>query len=176
MVRDSGASWHETSRIYAYILADVTVLERVCQALGDAGVRYAVVGGYAVALYGAVRGTLDVDVALRWSREDLRAAVATLESIGLESRLPVTADEVYDFRDEYIANRGMVAWNFHNPGDPLEQVDIVIAYDLTGKGVRRLDLPNGPVRVLAIDDLIEMKRTSGRPQDLEDAAALERLR
>ena len=144
--------------------------------MGDAGVGYAVVGGYAVALHGAVRGTFDIDVALRWTRADLRAAVAALEGMGLESRLPVTADEVYDFRDEYIANRGLVAWNFHNPGDALEQVDLVFAYDLTGKGVRRIDLPDGPVRVLALDDLIEMKRASGRPQDLEDATALERLR
>ena len=154
----------------------MTVLERVCAALREAGVRYAVVGGYAVALHGAVRGTVDIDVALRWSRRDLLAAEAALNGIGLVSRLPVTANDVYDFRDEYIANRGLVAWNFHNPDDALEQVDIVITYDLSGKRTRRVDLPDGPVQVLAIDDLIEMKRVSGRPQDLEDAGALERLR
>ncbi len=154
----------------------MTVLERVCAALREAGVRYAVVGGYAVALHGAVRGTVDIDVALRWSRRDLLTAEAALNGIGLVSRLPVTGNDVYDFRDEYIANRGLVAWNFHNPDNALEQVDIVITYDLSGKRTRRVDLPDGPVQVLAIDDLIEMKRVSGRPQDLEDAGALERLR
>lgn len=154
----------------------MTVLERVCGALRDAGVRYAVVGGYAVALHGAVRGTLDIDVALHWSRTNLLRAETALQGIGLVSRLPVTGNEVYDFRDEYIANRGLVAWSFHNPGDPLEQVDIVIAYDLAGKRTLRVDLGSGPVQVLSIDDLIEMKRISGRAQDLEDAAALEKLR
>ena len=154
----------------------MTVLERVCGALRDAGVRYAVVGGYAVALHGAVRGTLDIDVALHWSRTNLLRAETALQGTGLVSRLPVTGNEVYDFRDEYIANRGLVAWSFHNPGDPLEQVDIVIAYDLAGKRTLRVDLGSGPVQVLSIDDLIEMKRNSGRPQDLEDAAALEKLR
>ena len=43
----------------------MTVLERICTALREAGVRYAVVGGYAVALHGAVRGTVDIDVAVR---------------------------------------------------------------------------------------------------------------
>ena len=154
----------------------MTVLERVCGALRDAGVRYAVVGGYAVALHGAVRGTLDIDVALHWSRTNLLRAETALQGIGLVSRLPVTGNEVYDFRDEYIANRGLVAWSFHNPGDPLEQVAIVIAYDLAGKRTLRVDLGSGPVQVLCIDDLIEMKRNSGRAQDLEDAAALEKLR
>ncbi len=78
----------------------MTVLERVCGALRDAGVRYAVVGGYAVALHGAVRGTLDIDVALHWSRTNLLRAETALQGIGLVSRLPVTGNEVYDFRDE----------------------------------------------------------------------------
>ena len=154
----------------------MTVLEKVCGALREAGVRYAVVGGYAVALHGAVRGTLDIDVALHWSRANLLRAETALQGLGLVSRLPVTGNEVYDFRDEYIANRGLVAWSFHNPGDPLEQVDIVIAYDLAGKRTLRVDLGSGTVQVLCIDDLIEMKRNSGRAQDLEDAAALEKLR
>ena len=55
-------------------------------------------------------------------------------------------------------------------------MDIIITYDLTGKRTRRVNLPDGPVDILALDDLIEMKRASGRPQDLEDARALERLR
>ena len=45
----------------------MTFLERVCTALKEAGVPYAVVGGHAVALHGAVRGT--VDVALAWGEE-----------------------------------------------------------------------------------------------------------
>lgn len=154
----------------------MTSLERICGALRDAGVRYAVVGGYAVALHGAVRGTIDIDVALPWSSRDLEAAEATLTGIGLVSRLPLTAQEVHAFRDEYVSERGLVGWNFYNPDEPSEQVDLVIAYDLAGKRTTTVELAEGPVQVLAIDDLIDMKHASGRPQDLEDARALERLR
>ena len=154
----------------------MTYLERICGALDEAGVRYALVGGYAVALHGAPRGTFDIDVALRWTLKDLAGAEAALSRAGMVSRLPVSARDVHNFRDEYIANRNLTAWNFHNPGDPLEQVDIIIAYDLTGKRTESVQLPAGAVRVLSIDDLIEMKRRSGRAQDLEDVAALERLR
>ena len=55
---------------------------------------------------------------------------------------------------------------------------IVITYDLTGKQgkrLKRVTLPSGPVQVLSLKDLIGMKRASGRPQDIEDIRALERL-
>ena len=153
----------------------MTTLERVCTALRNGRVPYAIVGGHAVALHGAVRGTIDIDLVLHWNRRSLIQAEAVLNGIGLESRLPISAADVFAFRDEYIENRNLIAWNFHNPDDPLEQVDIVINYDLAGKHTRRVELPSGPVEVLSVEDLIAMKRASGRAQDIEDAQALERL-
>jgi predicted nucleotidyltransferase len=152
------------------------ILNKVCNALQEAGVRYAIVGGHAVALHGAVRGTVDIDIAITWTRNMLERAESALAGIGLESRLPITAKDVFDFRDEYINNRNLVAWNFYNPGNLAEQVDIIIAYDLKGRRTKTVTLSGGPVRILHIDDLIAMKRSSGRPQDKEDVSALERIR
>lgn len=156
--------------------ADVTFIEKICRALNDAGVRFAVIGGYAVALYGLPRGTIDVDIALYWTLQDLVRTEAVLKKLGLTSILPVTARDVYERRDEYIQNRNLVAWNFRNPDRPLEQVDIIINYDLKGKLTNDVEMPQTTIPVLSVDDLIEMKRLSGREQDLEDAAALEKLR
>lgn len=153
----------------------MTSLERICTALQEARVRYAVVGGYAVALHGAVRGTVDIDLVVPWTERTLVRAEAALNGIGLVSALPVGAREVFAFRDEYVRNRNLIAWTFHNPDDPLEQVDIVINYDLTGKRTRRVELASGPVNVLSVADLIAMKRESSRPQDIEDIRALEQL-
>ena len=153
----------------------MTSLERICTALHEAGVHYAVVGGYAVALHGAVRGTVDIDLAVPWTERSLVLAEAALDGIGLISALPVGAREVFAFRDEYVRNRKLIAWTFHNPDDPLEQVDIVINFDLTGKRTRRVELASGPVNVLSLPDLIAMKRESSRPQDIEDIRALEQL-
>ena len=153
----------------------MTFLERVCRALDDAGVGYAVVGGQAVALHGAVRGTIDVDIALRWTRRDLSRAEAALQGLGLVSRLPLTAAGVFEHRDEYIAERNLIAWNFYDPNAPMNTVDIIIPYDLTAKETTRIELSTGPVHVLSIKDLIAMKRASGRAQDLADIHALERL-
>jgi hypothetical protein len=153
----------------------MSFLSRVCQAFVEKGLRYAVVGGYAVALHGAVRGTVDVDIALPWNLKSLRNAEQALADMGLMSRLPISAEDVFRFRDEYVGNRNLIAWNFYNPENLTEQVDIIITYDLKGKGTRRINTADGPIQILSLKDLIEMKRSSGRPQDLEDAGALERL-
>ncbi len=150
-------------------------INKVCLALEQAGVRYAIVGGYAVALHGAVRGTMDIDVAINWNLNSLRKTETALGEIGLVSRLPVSAGEVFRFRDEYVKNRNLVAWNFFNPEDVSQQVDIIITYDLKGKGRLRLQTRSGELQLLKLADLIKMKRQSGRPQDLEDVKALEKL-
>jgi len=151
-------------------------INRVCDSLEQQGVRYAVVGGYAVALHGAVRGTMDIDLAINWDLGSLRKTEAALRSIGLISRLPVGAAEVFQFRDEYIRNRNLVAWNFYNPKDLSQQVDVIITYDLKGKGRQLLHTRSGPLQILQRNELIRMKRASGRPQDLEDVKALEKLK
>jgi len=153
----------------------MSFLNRVCSALADKNVCYAVVGGHAVALHGAVRGTVDIDVVLAWTLKYLKAAEQALIELGLVSRLPIGADDVFQFRDEYIQNRNLIGWNFYNPTNPTEQVDIVISYDLKAKKVGKIDTAGGPVRILGRKELIEMKRASGRPQDLEDVKALEKL-
>lgn len=156
----------------------MSFVERACAALRDNEVRYAIAGGYAVALHGAVRRTARVDVVVHWTKRTLAKAEAALQGIGLKSRLPVGAPEVFEFRDEYVKNRGLVAWSFYNPDDPSEQLDIIMTYDLTAKQckrLKRLRLPSGPLDVMSKKDLIAMKRTAGRPQDIEDVRALERL-
>ncbi|MDH3695185.1 MAG: hypothetical protein OER96_11520 [Gammaproteobacteria bacterium] len=111
----------------------MTFLERICEALNLAGVKYVVVGGHAVALHGAVRGTIDVDIALRWTKNNLLQTEAALQNLGLKSHLPLTAEDVYLYRDEYIRNRNLIAWNFYNPDNLAEQLDLIINYDAKGK-------------------------------------------
>lgn len=154
----------------------MSFLTRVGHALSSAGVRYALVGGYAVALHGAVRGTVDVDVIVAWDLRSLQAAEKALQHMGMVSRLPISAADVFSYRDEYIRNRNLIGWNFYNPRDLTEQVDIIISEDLKGKKTQRMETADGPVRVLSRRDLITMKRASGRPQDLEDVHALERMK
>lgn len=151
-------------------------LYEVVAALEKAEVPFAIAGGYAVALHGAVRGTVDVDIILRLFRRHFIAAESALKGLGLMPRLPVSGAEVFDFREEYIRNRHLVAWSFSNPRDPSQIVDIIITHDLAKLKIKKIRSGEWTLPVLAVPDLIAMKKASGRPQDLEDIRALEGLR
>jgi hypothetical protein len=150
-------------------------INRVCHALEKAKVPYALVGGVAVALHGAIRGTVDMDIVLVWTLKNLEQAEKALQKIGYVSLLPINAQMVFQFRDEYIQNRNLIAWIFYNPKNPLEQVDIIINYDLKNHRSEIMTAPEGKLRVLSLSDLIAMKKEAGRLQDKEDIKALEAL-
>jgi len=147
----------------------------ICAALDKAKVTYAIVGGYAVALHGAVRGTVDVDVALKWSLKNLQNAEKALKELGLVSLLPIDAQNIFHFREEYIQKRNLIAWNFYEPKNPSNQVDLIITYNLKPSSIKRVKTLQGEIRILSRRELIAMKKASGRPQDLEDVKSLENL-
>lgn len=148
---------------------------KMCRALEDAKVPYAIVGGYAVALHGVVRGTVDIDLVIKWSLKNLKKTEETFKKLGLRSALPISAESIFHNLEEYIEKRNLLAWNFYNPSNYAEQVDLIIAYDLKKATTKVVHTASGDVRILSRKDLIEMKRRSGRPQDLEDIRALEGL-
>ncbi len=150
-------------------------IHTVCSGFEEAKIPYAVVGGYAVAFHGAPRGTFDIDFAIRWSLDNLEKVEKVLKKLGLVSRIPVDAKTIYAFRDEYVQNRNLIAWNFYNPVRPNEQVDIIINYDLAKAHIKTIRTHSGNIIILSKDDLIAMKRAAGRPQDLEDIKSLEQL-
>jgi uncharacterized nucleotidyltransferase DUF6036 len=151
------------------------LLLRVTKALDRARVPYALVGGFAVALHGAVRGTVDVDLVIRLREADFQRTENVLKALEFQSRLPLTASEVFRFREEYVRNRNLLAWTFINPSRASEIVDIALTEDLAGMQVKKIALQNQIVRVASIADLIRMKQGTGRPQDREDVRALKRL-
>ena len=154
----------------------MTFLERLCKTLNQKKFDYAIVGGHAVALHGAVRGTVDIDFVLKWSKQCLLDAEQALNSLGLVSRLPINAEDIFNFREEYIENRNLIAWNFYNPSNLAEQVDVVINFDLKPNSIKKVKVGDTPIPLLNLTQLIKMKKAAGRPQDLQDIAALEILK
>ena len=113
---------------------------RVFEALLKAKVDFAVVGGYAVALHGAVRGTVDLDIIVKITEKSFLKTEKVLISLGLQPRLPVSAAEVFRFREEYIRNRNLVAWSFVNPSRPSEIIDVILTHDLSDLSVVKKNL------------------------------------
>ena len=148
----------------------------VFKELNKNGISYAVVGGMAVSLHGAVRGTVDLDLIALIDRKNFKKLELALHRIGLQSKLPITAENVFDYRKEYIENRNLIAWSFTNPTNPTQIVDIIITEDLADQSVQKIKIGTIKVPLLSKSDLIKMKLKSGRKQDLEDIRALEKLK
>jgi hypothetical protein len=150
-------------------------ISEVVKTLKAEGVNYCIVGGLAVALHGAVRGTVDIDLVIDHSERQFVACEKALRSLGLVPRLPVTAKEVFQFKDEYIKKRNLIAWSFIHPKQPLIIVDIIITHNLQTMRTTYKKFGSSKIPVLDISDLIGMKKASGRPQDLEDIKMLKAI-
>jgi len=148
---------------------------KVVKALNAYKVHYAVVGGYAVALHGAVRGTVDLDLIINLTKNSMINAEKALNTIGLKSKIPVSGEDVFNFRGEYIKNKNMIAWNLTNPNNPAESVDIIIPEDLKQYKSKKIKIDNQNIKVISIEGLIKIKEKSSRPQDIEDVKALRRI-
>ncbi|MES2504725.1 MAG: nucleotidyl transferase AbiEii/AbiGii toxin family protein [Myxococcota bacterium] len=152
----------------------MSALEKVCTCFEKNNIPYALVGGYAVALHGVPRGTFDMDFIIRFRENDFIALEAAMISIGFKSRLPVSAKEVFQFRQEYIDNRNLIAWTFINQTNAMELVDIVLTDNLEDVSTVNKIIGTTKIQVLSKADLINMKKRAGRPQDLIDVNFLER--
>lgn len=149
---------------------------RLTNLLRGNNIDYAVAGGYAVAIHGAVRGTIDIDLVIKMEKNSFINIEKVLKEIGLQSRLPINGEEIFNFRKEYIKKRNLIAWNFININNPTESVDILLTEDLNKIKTKDIKLGRHKIKIVSIPDLIKMKRKSNRPQDLEDIKALEKLK
>ena len=129
---------------------------------------YAVIGGYALAFHQIVRATVDIDLIMKLDLNTFEKAEAALKSIGLQSRIPVTAKDIIKFRIEYIENRNLIAWSFVDYQNPIRQVDILITTDIKTVKTEKISVGGLKIPVITLEELLKMKLKSGRPQDLLD--------
>lgn len=131
-----------------------------------------IVGGYAVNFHGYSRNTVDIDLVIKFSLSNLKKMETLLKRMGLISRLPIDAVSVFKFRDEYIKNRNLLAWNFFNEQNPTDQVDILITHDVSDFKSEKFRVGDLEIKVISKEDLIKMKKKSGRKKDLLDIKEL----
>jgi len=135
------------------------------QSLNDNGVRYLVVGGYAVAQHGHPRYTKDIDVWIEMTKENAVKVVKALEqfgfaSLGLKEGDFLEADQIIQL------------------GYPPSRIDILTTLPGVEFGEcypSRVNVKMDGVSVNFIDleNLRKNKRATGRHQDLADLENLE---
>lgn len=156
-------------------------IQQALTALELAGARYLVVGGVAIVLHGHLRTTLDLDLVIELETENLLKALRALADLGFQPRAPVPLEAFADRsnREAWIRDKNMVVFSLWHPEDYGFAIDLFVdePFDFEAVYHRALivELPETRATVIALDDLIQMKRVAGRPKDLEDVEALLRL-
>lgn len=135
-------------------------------------INYMIVGGYAVNFHGHARNTVDIDLIIKFTLANLKKIERLLKAKGMVSKLPIDAVSIYNFRQEYIENRNLIAWNFYNENDPMDQVDILISHDIGDFKVEKFLVEDLEIKVIAKEDLLTMKKQAGRPKDQLDIQEL----
>ena len=147
-------------------------LSELVKALKKEKINYMIVGGYAVNFHGYSRNTVDIDLIIKFTLANLKKIEKLLQQMGMVSRLPIDAVSVYKFRDEYIKNRNLIAWNFYNENDPTDQIDILINHDVSDFKSEKFRVGQLELKVISKEDLIRMKKKAGRDKDLLDIKEL----
>jgi hypothetical protein len=138
------------------------------QCLADEGVKFLLVGAYAVAAHGYPRATMDIDIWVMPSPHNAKAVLKALRRFGA----PLHGLSLSDLlKDDTIFQIGVAP----------RRVDIItgasgLRFEDAFARSAEVSIEGIQVRIPSVDDLIRNKRASGRTKDLADAEALESLK
>jgi len=139
--------------------------------LAEEGVDFLVIGGVAVELHGYARFTKDLDIVYATNAANLERLGKVLVELGARLRgfedLPFVPD-MHTLRRTQMLTLDT----------PLGGLDLLVdpkgsaRYDEMRKRAMTVELDNMEIRVVALEDLLAMKRAARRPQDVADVDAL----
>jgi hypothetical protein len=138
----------------------------VCGLLNDAGVKYVVVGGFAVALHGVVRATKDIDLLIEPTVENAARVLKALEGLtfGISRELDpsdVVAKPITIIGDDPRVDLLTLAWS--------------VRYADAAPKAQTVEIDGVDVPFADLDTLIRTKQTD-RFQDKADLENLEQVR
>lgn len=142
-------------------------LKALIEALDENGVDYALCGGMALAVHGVPRGTVDIDVMVMF--EDVERVVGLAKKLGYEMDAGVMNFSGGDVVIRRVTKLLPELKTFIT-------VDMLVVTDRlrpVWESREGIEWEHGVIKVLSRQGLIEMKKISGRDQDLVDIKNLE---
>ncbi|NHI94334.1 MAG: hypothetical protein EAX96_17715 [Candidatus Lokiarchaeota archaeon] len=154
----------------------------IIKALFENKIKYLIVGGLAVNLYGVPRVTQDIDLIIYMERENILKLNHLLKNLGYIPRLAVNPDDLTnkEIIKEWIENKNLKAFSFYNERENYKVVDIILVHPLDflkafeRKTIKKID--ETEIYIVSIDDLILMKEVVGRKQDFSDIELLKKVK
>jgi len=155
-------------------------LKDILQELTERGVQFIVCGGVAVVLHGVERMTLDLDLVVEMSHENLQRFIDAMRALNLVPRVPVPPEDLLSPEKVrvMIEEKNMAAFSFINLKNPFQQVDILVLekFDDFLSDAEVQDVGGFEIKIASKEKLIEMKKRAGREKDLLDIQSLQRLK
>ncbi|MGB9721386.1 MAG: DUF6036 family nucleotidyltransferase [bacterium] len=153
-------------------------IEDILRILEQEKVKYAVIGGLAVVLYGYVRFTRDIDLVINFSKDNVKRFLKAMTILKFKPGPPVEPMDLADKqkRTAWINEKNAKVITFYNPEQQLLQIDILLTTELAQIKTVKRKIDDLEISVIDYEDLIEMKRQSGRSFDLIDIEKLEELK
>jgi len=141
-------------------------IENLLRCFNARDVEYVIIGALAMPVHGYFRASRDIDLFIRATDENARKTMRALEDAGYD---------VTDLSVELVMTRKLL---FRQYALRTDIHPYVLGAGFEGVSSRAVNTRIGEVetRVASLDDLISMKTAAGRPKDLEDLKALEKLR
>ena len=139
---------------------------RILKMLYDCKIKYILVGGLAINLYGIPRTTIDVDI----------------KANGFRFRQPIDEKKLIDkeYRKQLKEEKNVIVLTLENPNNPLEVLDFFIDNPIDfNKAYSRkkiLKVDDFEIYIASIEDIIEIKKISNRPIDISDIENLKLLK
>lgn len=132
------------------------------RSLNEAGVKYILVGGYAVILHGYNRTTGDLDIWVERSTENYVKLIKAFQSFGM----PVFDMSLANFLD----NPMLDVFTF---GRPPVSIDVMLSvkgmdFEHVFSQLEKRIVEGLEVKVISLTELLKAKEASGRNKDLDD--------
>lgn len=156
----------------------MNIFQEIFTTLNKNKIKYIVVGGVAVNLYGYARFTGDIDILLLLEEENLKKMDRAMKSLKYSERLPVS---ILDLKDEklvkkWLKEKNLRAFSFNPPKNNLLQIDVITEESLKFKEFSKnkinKNISGTTIPVIHINDLIKMKKRANRKNDIIDLEAL----
>jgi hypothetical protein len=135
---------------------------RILKMLYDCKIKYILVGGLAINLYGIPR--------------------TTIKANGFRFRQPIDEKKLIDkeYRKQLKEEKNVIVLTLENPNNPLEVLDFFIDNPIDfNKAYSRkkiLKVDDFEIYIASIEDIIEIKKISNRPIDISDIENLKLLK
>jgi hypothetical protein len=155
--------------------------EAILRVLAEHRVGFVIIGGFALAAHGVVRGTKDIDVVPDPRAQNIRRLAAALRALDAEVMLAEDFDQselgiVPDEQGLALGGNWVLRTRLGRL-DVMQDVPGTKGYDpLLATSVEREVPGAGTFRFCGLDALIAMKVAAGRPQDEIDITSLQRAR